>query len=52
MPGRGTGYFDEVAQVVFGGKSFTTALAGSTETEQFHGCAIIPRAAKSAAATA
>jgi isocitrate lyase len=32
----GTGYFDEVAQVVSGGKSSTTALAGSTEVEQFH----------------
>ena len=33
----GTGYFDEIAQVVSGGSSSTTALAGSTETEQFHG---------------
>lgn len=32
----GTGYFDEVAQVVAGGISSTTALAGSTEVEQFH----------------
>jgi isocitrate lyase len=32
----GTGYFDEVAQLVAGGKSSTTALAGSTEVEQFH----------------
>ena len=31
----GTGYFDEVAQVVAGGTSSTTALKGSTETEQF-----------------
>ncbi|WP_110927198.1 isocitrate lyase [Bacillus massiliglaciei] len=31
----GTGYFDEVAQVVSGGTSSTTALAGSTETAQF-----------------
>ncbi|SEQ29618.1 isocitrate lyase [Piscibacillus halophilus] len=31
----GTGYFDEVAQVITGGTSSTTALAGSTETEQF-----------------
>src|SRR5256886_4509473 len=31
----GTGYFDEVAQVVAGGMSSTTALAGSTEVEQF-----------------
>jgi isocitrate lyase len=33
----GTGYFDEIAQVVSGGSSSTTALAGSTEAEQFHG---------------
>ena len=32
----GTGYFDEVAQVISGGTSSTTALAGSTEEEQFH----------------
>lgn len=32
----GTGYFDEVAQVIAGGKSSTTALKGSTEEEQFH----------------
>lgn len=31
----GTGYFDEVAQVVTGGMSSTTALAGSTEAAQF-----------------
>lgn len=31
----GTGYFDEVAQVVAGGTSSTTALKGSTEAEQF-----------------
>lgn len=31
----GTGYFDEVAQVVAGGNSSTTALKGSTEAEQF-----------------
>jgi isocitrate/methylisocitrate lyase len=31
----GTGYFDEVARVIAGGESSTTALAGSTETEQF-----------------
>jgi len=31
----GTGYFDEVSQVVSGGTSSTTALAGSTEEEQF-----------------
>ncbi|HEV3196023.1 MAG TPA: isocitrate lyase [Candidatus Cybelea sp.] len=32
----GTGYFDEVARVVGEGRSSTTALAGSTETEQFY----------------
>jgi len=31
----GTGYFDEIAQVVSEGKSSTTALHGSTEEEQF-----------------
>ncbi len=31
----GTGYFDEVAQVIAGGHSSTIALAGSTEEEQF-----------------
>ncbi|MBN8435519.1 isocitrate lyase [Priestia flexa] len=31
----GTGYFDEVVQVVSGGTSSTTALKGSTEEEQF-----------------
>ena len=32
----GTGYFDEVAQAISEGKSSTTALHGSTETEQFY----------------
>jgi isocitrate lyase len=31
----GTGYFDTVAQAIAGGTSSTTALAGSTEEEQF-----------------
>lgn len=31
----GTGYFDEVALVISGGTSSTTALTGSTEEEQF-----------------
>ncbi|WP_019241783.1 MULTISPECIES: isocitrate lyase [Bacillus] len=31
----GTGYFDEVATIVSGGTSSTTALKGSTEAEQF-----------------
>src|ERR1700730_7951941 len=33
----GTGYFDEIAQIVSGGHSSTTALAGSTEADQFQG---------------
>jgi isocitrate lyase len=33
----GTGYFDEVAQVIGEGKASTTALDGSTEKEQFAG---------------
>lgn len=31
----GTGYFDEVTQVIAGGLASTTALKGSTESEQF-----------------
>lgn len=31
----GAGYFDEVAQLIAGGTSSTTALRGSTEQEQF-----------------
>jgi len=33
----GTGYFDEVQQVISGGQSSTAALAGSTEAAQFSG---------------
>jgi len=33
----GVGYFDDIAQVVAGGQSSTTALEGSTEKEQFAG---------------
>ena len=33
----GTGYFDEIARVVSGGKSSTTAMGESTETDQFKG---------------
>ena len=33
----GTSYFDAVAVAISQGKSSTTAMAGSTETEQFHG---------------
>jgi isocitrate lyase len=32
----GAGYFDDVAQVITQGSSSTSALAGSTEKEQFH----------------
>ncbi len=32
----GTGYFDDVAQVIAGGKLSTQALVGSTEEEQFN----------------
>jgi isocitrate lyase len=31
----GTGWYDEVAKVISGGQSSTTALAGSTEAQQF-----------------
>jgi isocitrate lyase len=31
----GTGYFDQVAEVISGGKSTTLALEGSTEKAQF-----------------
>jgi len=33
----GTGYFDGVSVAISGGKASTTAMAGSTETQQFHG---------------
>ena len=33
----GTGYFDEVTQVIAGGKSALSALEHSTEAEQFAG---------------
>jgi isocitrate lyase len=32
----GTGYFDEIANVLSGGTASTLAMEGSTETEQFH----------------
>jgi isocitrate lyase len=32
----GTGYFDDVANVIQGGQSSVTALTGSTEEAQFH----------------
>jgi isocitrate lyase len=36
----GAGYFDDIAQVVSGGTSSTTALHGSTEAEQFSPVAV------------
>src|SRR5215469_11600756 len=42
----GTGYFDAVQNVISGGTASTTALAGSTETEQFHDLPIPPRIAQ------
>ncbi|MBN8724369.1 MAG: isocitrate lyase [Acidobacteria bacterium] len=41
----GTGYFDEVAQVISGGEASTLALVGSTEEEQFHENAEVVEAA-------
>ncbi|OFV96553.1 MAG: isocitrate lyase [Acidobacteria bacterium RIFCSPLOWO2_12_FULL_54_10] len=32
----GTGYFDDIAQIISGGHSSTLALVGSTEESQFH----------------
>ncbi len=42
----GTGYFDEIAQVVSGGTASTLALHGSTEQEQFHDDGFLEREAK------
>jgi len=40
----GTGYYDQVQQVISGGLASTTALAESTEAEQFHSSAtVVPR---------
>jgi isocitrate lyase len=39
----GTGYFDEVQNAITSGTASTTALAGSTETEQFHNPAPVIR---------
>jgi hypothetical protein len=41
----GTGYFDQIAQTIADGRSSTTALAGSTEAEQFTKPAVAARAA-------
>jgi isocitrate lyase len=40
----GTGYFDDVAQVISAGHASTTALAGSTEEEQFNAPPAKPKA--------
>jgi isocitrate lyase len=45
----GTGYFDAVAVAVSGGKASTTAMAGSTETEQFQAAAKDPALGRHAA---
>ena len=42
----GTGYFDAVQNVISSGTASTTALAGSTETEQFHDLPIPPKASE------
>ncbi|HEX6057582.1 MAG TPA: isocitrate lyase [Gemmatimonadaceae bacterium] len=41
----GTGYFDDLLLAVTGGSTSTSALAGSTEAEQFHDAAPTPAAA-------
>jgi len=46
----GTGYFDEVTQVIQAGKSSVTALTGSTEEEQFQPAAPIASRSEQAAA--
>ena len=33
----GTSYFDQVVHTISGGRASTSAMVGSTETEQFHG---------------
>jgi isocitrate lyase len=49
----GTGYFDQVQQVISGGLASTTALAGSTEAEQFGAIKppIVPEHSRGAADT-
>jgi len=42
----GTGYFDDVAQVISGGTASTLALQGSTEQEQFHDDGFLEREAQ------
>jgi isocitrate lyase len=48
----GTGYFDDVQNVITGGTASTTALEGSTETAQFHDVPQIARHAPHAAQSA
>jgi isocitrate lyase len=45
----GTGYFDQITQVVTAGKASTTALHGSTEDEQFFGEDALTQSRKKAA---
>jgi isocitrate lyase len=46
----GTGFFDAIAQLVSGGSSSTTALAGSTEAEQFHAASVAAQSRRGEAA--
>jgi isocitrate lyase len=48
----GTGYFDAVQNVISSGTASTTALAGSTEAEQFHDLPIPPQPARQCHAAA
>jgi isocitrate lyase len=45
----GTGYFDDVAQIIASGASSTTALSGSTEEEQFSEAKRAPEAPRAGA---
>jgi isocitrate/methylisocitrate lyase len=42
----GTGYFDDVTQVIASGGASTTALTGSTEEEQFHAAKVVDENSK------
>jgi isocitrate lyase len=46
----GTGFFDSITQLVSGGNSSTTALAGSTEAEQFHATGAVAQSRRGEAA--
>ena len=48
----GTGYFDAVQNVISSGTASTTALAGSTEAEQFHEMPLPPPASQAQHASA